>query len=450
MSRRTNRIQMALLVAAVMAATFSCSSALQLQTVTQNHRQADYQGAYDELKSLETHYVERQGRLLFALDAGLLAHYAHQWDSSNRFLDEAERRIWEAYTESITANVASYLVNDNTRAYQGEDYEDIYANVFKALNYVHMGDPDAAMVELRRFSEKQQMLQDKYDTLMAAVDTTAGRSAGYQVDANLSIRFSSSALGNWLHMVLARDSGEVSQAQFSANQVRQAFAKQPTIYPFKVPATVAKDLSVPTDGKVRVNLVAFTGLAPFKEEVVERFWLSPANYVKIALPSMVERPTSVASIDVRLSDGTRFVLEPMEDIAMVAQEAFRLKRSYIESKTVIRSLLKSTGTAVIDATTDVMSSNAETREEANSIQFYGTLLSFASRIFNEASEQADVRLSHFYPDMAWAGGVDLPVGTYDAHVVYRDRSGRIIHEQNLTGLEVAPGNLGLWESVCPL
>lgn len=450
MSRSTNRIQTVLLVATVMAATFSCSSALQLQTVTMNHRQADYQGAYDELMSLESQYIERQGRLLFALDAGLLAHYAHQWDSSNRYLDEAERRIWEAYTESITANVASYLVNDNTRAYQGEDYEDIYANVFKALNYVHMGDAEAAMVELRRFAEKQQMLQDKYDTLMAAVDTTAGKSAGYRVDSTLSIRFSSSALGNWLYMVLARDNGEVSQAQYSADQVRQAFAKQPAIYPFKVPATVERDLAVPANGKIRVNLVAFTGLAPYKEEIVERFWLSSGNYVKIALPSMVERPTSVASIDVRLSDGTRFVLEPIEDIAMVAQEAFHLKRKYIESKTVIRSLLKSTGTAFIDATTDAMSSNAETREEANNIQFYGTLLSFASRIFNEASEQADVRLSHFYPDMAWVGGVDLPVGTYDANVVYRDRNGRIIHEQNLTSLKVAHGTLGLWESVCPL
>ena len=450
MSRRTNRIQMVLLVATIMAATFSCSSALQLQTVTSNHRQADYRGAYDELMSLESQYIERQGRLLFTLDAGLLAHYAHYWDSSNRYLDEAERRIWEAYTESITANVASYLVNDNTRAYQGEDYEDIYANVFKALNYVHMGDAEAAMVELRRFAEKQQMLQDKYDTLMAAVDSTAGKSAGYHVDSTRSIRFSSSALGNWLHMVLARDNGEVSQAQYSADQVRQAFAKQPSIYPFKVPATVERDLAVPAQGKVRVNLVAFTGLAPYKEEVVERFWLSSGNYVKIALPSMVERPTNVESIDVRLSDGTRFVLEPIEDIAKVAQEAFHLKREYIESKTVIRSLLKSTGTAFIDATTDAMSSNAETREEANTIQFYGTLLSFASRIFNETSEQADVRLSHFYPDMAWVGGVDLPVGTYDANVVYRDRSGRIIHEQNLTNLKVAHGTLGLWESVCPL
>lgn len=438
-----------LLTVAMIAITISCSSTLVLDPVVHTYRDADYAAAYGQLQEMEDEYLEKQGPLLFSLDAGMVSHHAGLYDLSNRYLDRAERLIGELYTESVRANVASYLVNDNTRAYQGEDYEDLYAHVFKALNYVHKGEGESALVELRRFAEKQQFLQNKYDTLLASVEQAGRQSADLQLNRPVSLRFSSSALGNWLHMVIARDLEEADQAQFSQAQVRQAFDKQASLYPFKVPSSLDDDLGTGRAGTYRVNVVAFTGLAPYKEEEVERFWLSPHNYVKIALPVMIARPTRVHSAQVRLNDGRSFILEPIEDIGAIAQEAFRLNRSFIESKTVLRSVLKSTGTMFIDAATSTMAAGAESREEANNIEFFGSLLSFASRIFNEASEQADVRSSHFFPDRAWIGGVDLPAGIYDARVVYRDRYGKQIGEQELSGLRVGPNRIHLWESVYP-
>lgn len=438
-----------ILVIFVVSTTLSCTSTVALTPVTHSYSRADFTGAYEKLQDLKTEYVKKQGPLLYALDAGLLAHYDNQWLPSNTYLDEAERRIWERYTESLSGNIASYLINENTRPYQGEDYEDLYTNLFKALNYAHLGDSEGALVELRRFNEKQQMLKQKYDTLHKAMDkTTGGIKSNYS--KGISIQFSTSALGNYLQMVLARDTGDKDQAQFAQSNVQQAFKKQPSLYPFFPPRTLEEDLVPPSNNKKRVNIVAFTGLGPYKEEVVERVWFSYDNYMKIALPQMVLRPTRVRSIDVHLSDGSKFKLEPIEDMGAIAQEAFHLKRSYIESKTIIRSFLKSAGTEIIDATTASMAREAKDADEAEAIHFFGSLISFASRIFNEASERADTRGSHFFPDRAWVGGITLPLGRYDARVLYRDRNGKIIHEQNLENLEVTPDNLKLWESVCPL
>ncbi len=436
--------------AAVLVVTaVSCSSVLALDPVVTSYRNADFDKAYERLALMEDEYLAKQGPLLYALDAGMLSHYSGKWDDSNRHLDLAERLIREHYTESLSANVSSYLINDLERPYQGEDYEDIYANLFKSLNYVHQGEPESALVEVRRFAEKQQLLQDSYDRLFASVEAAGRNSAHIPLDARISIRFSSSALGNWLGMVVSRDIGEKEQARFFGEQVRMAFEKQRSLYPFGLPRTVDRDEARLGDGTCRVNVIAFTGLAPVKEEVVDRFWIADNTYVKIALPRMVARPTRVASAEVLLGNGRSFLLEPIEDIGAIAMEAFRLRRSYIESKTVIRSVLKTTGTMFIDAATGSMAANANSREEANRIEFYGALFSFASRIFSEASEQADVRISHFYPDRAWVGGIDLMPGVYEARVIYRDRSGSVIGEKRLGDVVVSPRRVNLWESVWP-
>lgn len=434
-----------ILLAAIVAGALtliSCASTIALDEVYSYHERGDYGASYAELEAMRDEVVKRQGKLIYALDAGMLAHKAGMWEQSNIHFDEAQRLIFEGYTESISANLASYFVNDNSRPYQGEDYEDLYANIFKALNYHSLGETESALVELRRFSEKQQFLQDKYERLIDSL---------HNVESNVEpISFSTSALGNYVQMVFARDSGDVAQALFSADQVHAAFAKQPNVYPFPVPSTLESDLRTPLDGKVRMNVIAFTGKSPVKEERTERVWVSCENYQKIALPYMVARPSRVHSVEVVFSDGTQFSLERIEDISAIAMDAFRLKQQYIVTKTIARSLAKTAGTAIIDISTDVMASSASSQEEAQRIEFFGTLAGIASRIFGEASEQADVRISHFYPSLAWIGGAYLFPGTYDAHIIYRDQKGKVLYEQSLAQVVIGTSSPHLVESICPM
>lgn len=395
---------------------------------------------------MEEAFIEKQGSLLYTLDMGVLAHYSREWRTSNRFLDSCERQIRENYSESISANLASYLVNDNTRAYQGEDFEDLYTNIFKALNYLHLQEGESALVELRRLSEKQQLLGQKYLVLNERLERS---SHGGYVEEYSASQFSSSALGLFIQMVISRDLGEINDATFSKGALERAFKSQPSLYPFAIPKTVGEDLKTQKEGVKRVNLVAFSGLAPHKVEVVERYPISYTNYVKLALPQMVRRPSLVNSVEVVLSNGARFNLELIENIGAIAVEAFRLRENHIYNKTLIRAMIKATGSEIIDLTTEVMVGEAKSQEEANRVALLGNLLSFASRLFSEASENADVRGSHFFPDKAWVGGIDLPLGSYDATLLYRNRSGKVIYEESLKGVKVSSQGLRLWEGVCP-
>jgi hypothetical protein len=140
------------------------------------------QGRYDEavtaLEANSKQLESAQGPIVLALDQGMVFHYARQFDLSNRHLDNAEGLITDAFTKSITEGVATYLVNDNARTYPGEDFEDIYSNVFKSLNYQMLGKTEDAMVEIRRATEKQQVLRDKYEKLSAKTAQAAKKQPG--------------------------------------------------------------------------------------------------------------------------------------------------------------------------------------------------------------------------------------------------------------------------------
>jgi uncharacterized protein len=120
-----------------------------------------YKAAADEItvrqESRRPLYPEKNAIMLF-LDKGLLEYYAGEHKKSSQSLQEAERLIEEAYTKSITANFMSYILNDNTKEYPGEDFENIYINIFNALNYYKRGDLGGALVEIRKLSEKNVKL----------------------------------------------------------------------------------------------------------------------------------------------------------------------------------------------------------------------------------------------------------------------------------------------------
>ena len=117
--------------------------------------QANYSLAVEEIRNGQRRtraiYNEKNAIQLF-LDKGLLEHYAGNYAYSSEDLQNAERLIEEAYTKSISENFLSYIINDNVKEYPGEDFEDIYLNVFNALNYYHRGNLEGALVEIRKLS----------------------------------------------------------------------------------------------------------------------------------------------------------------------------------------------------------------------------------------------------------------------------------------------------------
>ncbi len=99
-------------------------------------------------------YFGDKDRVLYWIDLGLLNHYADKDSLAIENLQLADYAIEELYTKSISKGAASMLLNDNALDYSGEDYENIYINVFKSLSYYRNGFSESALVEIRRLLEK--------------------------------------------------------------------------------------------------------------------------------------------------------------------------------------------------------------------------------------------------------------------------------------------------------
>ncbi|MDR0449981.1 MAG: hypothetical protein LBH26_01795 [Treponema sp.] len=416
----------------------SCASA-PFSRIDGKLQNGDYGDGVILLEKERRSLYKRGDTILYYLDKGMLSHYAGLYKDSSDLLESGERAIEAAFTKSVTQEIGSYLVNDTTRDYDGEDYEDIYINTFNALNYYHRNELEDAMVEIRRMSNKLQYLSARYGAIITNLQKKAlEEQAVIPPDESSPSRFSDSALARYIGMLFYRGAGLRDDARIDRDRLRVAFANAPELYPHAEPSSLEEELDIP-GGMARLNVIAFGGLSPVKEEETLRIPIPPARYIKISLPRMVSRPSQIRRIEVALDKGERFNLELLEDIEAVARETYREKEKVIYLKTIIRATIKGAASSVLDAAA---------AEQEGSASLILSILSLGAQVYAEASEQADLRLSHYFPGKAYVGGINLVPGLYSFSVTYYDRSDKPLAVFRYEDVPITENKLNLAEAVC--
>jgi hypothetical protein len=423
---------------------WSCASAsfavVDNELESSGYTGSNYAGSVKALEKNRTVLYKSGDKILYYLDKGMLQHYAQQYSESSKLLQEGEWAIEEAFTKSISQEISTYLVNDNARDYGGEDYEDIYINVFNALNYYHRGDSEGAMVEIRRMNNKLRHLADKYDAAITGLQRKAlENDARIPSNPNAQAKFSDSALARYLGMLFHRGTGQYDDARIDRDWLLTAFANSPSIYTNAVPSSLPGEMEIP-EGMARLNVIAFGGLSPVKQENITRIPLPGYRWIKIALPEMVSRNSEIYRIELVLDDEQRFKLELLEDMAAVAKETFKTRQQLIYIKTILRATVKAAGSSVADAV-------ARETEDGIVSLFLG-LYSIAAQAYAEASEQADLRVSRYFPARAYVAGINLPPGRYSFSIKYYNRSGKEIASIRREGVNIRENTLNLVQAVC--
>jgi len=427
----------------------SCvTSAAALMEIDLAVSQADYSAAVGAIvrgqEGKNAVYSEKNAILLF-LDKGLLEHYAGNYANSSNDLQNAERLIEEAYTKSISENFFSYIINDNTKEYPGEDFEDIYINVFNALNYYNRGNTEGALVEIRKLSMssgKLDMLSRKYEYTDpftgASLNEMTRRETGIgELPRKGQVNFSNSALARFLGALFYLGGGNTDAARIEFDQLQAALSNR-NIYRAPIPQAIEQARSVP-DGSARLNIISFTGLSPIKQEQLVSHYLPFFHHPVLQLavfklPAIVRRPSVINRIEVVI-EGRSFDLELLEDIGAIIEETFAARYSNILTKTYIRTLLKY---AVADiAAMDAIKRNGE---------LAGLMTALAARTAMDLSEEADTRMSRYLPDKAYIGGINLDPGVYSVIINYYSGN-NLVAGVEYRDVTVSQNALNLLESV---
>lgn len=168
-------------------------------------------------------YRSKDG-VLWNLENGMVYHFAGKYDSSTTFLNAAELEIEDNYTKSISRGISSFLTNDNKLAYDGEPYENIYLNAFKALNFVHLKDWEGALVETRRMNFKMEQLDIKIKGLADAF--SKADSTGKTEWSSGKVNIQNSAFSHYLSTILYAKSGRPDDARIEFEKINIAFRDQ--------------------------------------------------------------------------------------------------------------------------------------------------------------------------------------------------------------------------------
>jgi hypothetical protein len=388
----------------------------------------------------------RNNSISHYIDRGLLEHYAGRYAESSASLQHAERLIEDAYTRSISQGFFSYILNDNTRDYPGEDFEDIYINVFNALNYYKRGSLEGALVEIRKLSMssgKLDMLARKYEYIDpstgASLQDMVHRETGFSdLPDTKSVNFSNSALARYLGALFYQGIGDTDAARIEFDQVHRAFSTNRNIYSHPVPAAVEAARNIPA-GRARLNIISFVGLSPIKQESNFVHFLPFSHPVlmiaSLKLPVLARRPSAITRIEVIVDGTNRFNLELLEDMNAVIEETFNARFSNILLKTYIRTLLKYVAADI--AIYHTISSQGDAA---------GLLTAIAARTALEISERADTRMSRYLPGRAFIGGINLDPGTYSVIINYYSGN-NIIARDDFNDVVVERRGLNLLESI---
>lgn len=411
-------------------------------------REGHYEKSLDYIEKKKSKIYGKKSEVLYHLDSGLLQHYNGDWEASTKNLAAAEQQIYDLYTKSITAEIGSFILNDNVLDYAGEDYEDIYLNVFNSLNYYHDGKIEDAVVETNRAVNKIKVLSNKYETEL--IKARAAAKMDEKSKDIKSIAFHDSALAEYLRMLYCRDIGDYDGAATNQRMIKDAFVTQKKLYNFPIPETVAEELAVPKD-KARLNILAFSGLSPIKTEVILRDY-GLANFsFALALPELQKIEYPFSKIVVRAEDaktGKTIVqtLEVIESLENVAKETFILHHDVIYAKAIARSITKAVASNVGMTVGDELSRS----DDANLAiaGFFLQLFSMAGNVTQQVTEHADMRISRYFPAKASVGGITLEPGLYDIQIDFYGHGNKVIYSDWRENVTVKAGRLNLVESVC--
>jgi len=435
----------------------SCSSLFtqtaHFQAIEEKIGEQDFASAANQLASYKNKHYKAKDRVLFYLDMGLLHHYNRDYSKSVEYLTEAEDAIDFLFTKSVSRGAASLLLNDNVLEYSGEDYEDIYINVFKAINFIKLDEFDKAFVEIRRLNEKLNVLEDKYRDLARSLQQAEEAEIDFEPGSN---RFHNSILGRYLSMLIYRTEGRIDAARIDYNHINDGWQQQRHIYNFPKP-----DLSshLKLGDKAKLNFISFTGRAPEKKAVERRittfdnylivsgsepenfaqtiFWpgLDKDYHFKFSLPMMRKRSSQVSRVRVLVNDTKVTELEKIEDISNIAIETFNVKAPLIYTKSVTRSVVKG-----------LIAEKAKVDVEERSGDIAGLLFRVAADIAVDISENADLRIARFFPGKALVGEIELEPGIYDIRVEYLNRYGSVVFVDRYDRYEVNMTRLNLINS----
>ena len=397
----------------------ACSSVPTGQPQVQYHLALNqYDEAVRVLKSQANLYGARN-RLLYDLDLGLTLHYAGRYQESIKAFEQAKVEYGKRNTTSVSRAALTWVLNDTTASYRGEDFERVMINIFNAVNFAVLGDFEGALVEARNGDRELALINARYPDDKKNVykeDGFARLLMGIMYEASGSRSDINDA---WIEYARAY---EIYKGDYARNYNLQVpsilrenylaaaeFMRDPRLGALKRELGGSFPSIEEKKRKAEVYLIHYHGTSPTKYQAAVPIPID-GILTPVAFPVYQEQfyPPASGSLKVVSSAGSfESSTELAENIGPIAQLNLENRRL----RTIVKSAVRSGVRTAIEAN---QIENIEDKHN-RAAQWVG----LGASVYNLVAEQADLRSWQTLPGEIRLGRLILEPGEYD--VFFRDQ-----------------------------
>ncbi|GIL24737.1 MAG: hypothetical protein BroJett042_32500 [Bacteroidota bacterium] len=419
------------------------------QSFNQDFERGNLESALATLQA-NTKEAKSKREFLYYVNNGLVLSMMSRYKESNAYLEKAFL-FGEDYRMNYLNEAASYLTNPNVTTYRGEDHEHLMLLYYKAINYLKLGDTQAALVECRRLNIRLQQLSDRYKNENkfqrdAFIHTLMGLI--YETDKDYNNAF-----------IAYRNAATIYEEDYSRlfnisvpEQLKKDLVRMAWLNGFTSEYEFYKskwnmpegDFEMPPANQAEVIFFWHNGLAPVKAEwginfLVDRrdnwvyfynrelginFPFSLEGYdqkekdglarlevFRVAFPRYMERPLYFQEASI-ITNGAEQPLALLEDVNKIAFKSLQQRMHLELSKALIRVALKKV-------------TEYQVKQEDKTL---GSVLG----VINAITEKADTRNWQTLPHSIYYTRVAVPAGQSKLTLTLKDGNRSTTHDFSYT------------------
>ena len=385
----------------------------------------------------------RRNALLYLLDKGLLLHLSRDYKESIEIFEKTKLKFDELYTKSITGILSTWVINEYTSPYRGEDFERVMINIFQSLNYALSGSIEEALVEARDVDSKLNAINNQYNPEEKNVykeDAFARMLMGIFYEAGKTREDLNDAFISYAKAAEIYDNDYYKNYNLGAPVILKEnllsaaeFMGQIELNKYRAKYSGIKFLSFEEKNKKsEIYLIQYSGFSPVKRESILPVPLPDGYILQIAFPRYGRRKDFTRDLIFSAKNHNNKVFsassEMVEDIGAIAIQNLDNRKARV----IAKAIAGSTGKYLI-----------EKKQEENIRKKYGTNTAAGfkifSNLFNIFSSRADLRSWQTLPDEIRLSRLLLEPGEYNFFVTNRDSQNRFLDEVDLGKITVSAG-----------
>ena len=361
---------------------------------------------------------------MYLLNKGMLLRMSSRFDASNNVLEAAKQRMKALYALSLREQSTAFVINDATRSYVGEEYEQILLYAYKALNYLELGQHEEARVEVMQMDIRLQELGRtgrKVESFGRYVAGMVFEQRREWNDAMVAYRKAYKAYTRQL-----KGNGEIpSFLQYDLLRLAQRQGLKNELKKYQAEFDITDWQSVKQRAKQgEIVFLLHYSLAPLKREhALMQVARRSGHIVRISLPYYPRRGAPAADLQITIG-GRTFTASRVEDINAAARHSLQIKMAAITTRAIVRAVIKA-------------ELARKAREKSGKSD--RPLLGILAEVATLATERADTRSWTTLPDAIYMVRVSLPPGNYDVRAEISTGPGFAIKSRTFGNLSVKKG-----------